>query len=202
MKKVIVPYLLLVCITTYSQTSNLKLLITDTIIFSRNNRIELNTKLINRQTSSYILFNFLAASNPFSVEQEMHNLDATAELCVFIKDSKGNFVDGSYPLGDAEFGHSVETICPDVIMDTSDNEFINKMIVLKANSSSINKFCFDLYYYSGLKKGTYFLYLFYVSGYNIPNVVSNEELTIITNKYKAKVLQGWLKSNIVKLVIN
>lgn len=200
MKKAFIILFTLLSFSCYSQTGKVKLHITDSVIYAHNNYIEINTRLSNNQDSSFILFNYLAVSNPIALEENFHSRDVTTGLIIYIEDSFGKTIPMNYPLGEPLPEHPAETICPGTLKDTSGNEFIDKMIILKKKSAFMNKFCFDLYY-SNATKGTYKLYLFYYSGDNIKNVVSKDDLQSLSKKYKASIYKGWIKSNKVKLIV-
>lgn len=184
----------------YSQNSKINLFITDKVIYAQNGNIEINTCLSNNKDLSYILYNYLAVSNPIAMEKYFQTTDVTAGLVIYLKDCTGHFIPMEYPLGEPVPGHPAETLCADIQIDSTNNEYIKKMIFLKGNSSFKNRFCFDLYY-SGVKKGTYKLYLFYSSGDNLRNVIPEEDMLSISKKYNAIEYKGWFRSNEVKLIV-
>lgn len=166
-------------------------------LYLKENQILINVEVINNTDSTFLMFSFESLHESLSKEAYYanDNLNYPSGHAMFIHDKEGKALK-EHPLPDdyVDFDDLKK------MKKKSDNAYIDRMLLLKANESVKIPLQINLKYYRP-DPGEYSVYLIYYSGKNLYNFVPEDTVKMYQEKYSAKEFRGWLKSDTVKLIV-
>lgn len=176
-------------------------IISDKILIQKSNpELIFSVKIHNTTNKGFLMYSFGSMEEAFAEDSVYADDNNTAGNAIFIFDKQGNQIIPEISIGGEYHYNPVTLDTLQKVYERVREKSISNMVYLKPNSVVEINLEYMLTYYQ-LDKGEYEMYLMYYSGKNLANNVELAKLRGDEEKYDAEVFKGWVKSNVVKLLV-
>lgn len=176
-------------------------IINDKILIQKSNpQLEFSIKLYNTTEKGFLMYSFGSMEEAFAEDSVYADDNNTAGNAIFIFDKQGNQITPEISIGGKYHYNPITLDTLQNVHERVREKFISNMVYLKPNSVVEDDLEYTLMNHQ-LDKGEYEMYLMYYSGKNLSNNVEPTKLREDEEKYNAEVFKGWIKSNVVKLLV-
>lgn len=174
----------------------------DIVIGANQSQIELGISLANNTNQSFILYRFKEIEDAISDERFYTNdNDISVGNALFLIDDIGKRckIGIVNPRSIEHYKPFTADSLSKSLKDSRDSFLNNKLLI--GSNKTVN-LVLSAQINTKLKKGIYSAYLIYYSGKNIVNLVSVDRINSDQKENDAILFQGYVKSNIIKIIIN
>lgn len=163
--------------------------------------VKVTSKFINLSRVNYLLYNAKAADPSYGRLEDCEDstsADFGSRIAYGVLNSKGEIMESYHSIRDD--GTRVAADSLKSFLTHSRNKWIKDKIVLNSNQSRTVIHSFSLQGFE-LKKGKYFIYLFYREGLFVQEYLGEERIGLDEEESNARLFLGCIKSNPIPLIV-